>query len=59
MALARPGDQVGEPRESAGRTLTFVIDAPSAAELDELERVVSERLSIVTESVDGACDAGR
>lgn len=46
FVLKDRGSRLGELRESDDRAVTFFIDAPTAAELDDLERRVREAITV-------------
>ncbi|UJW29933.1 ATP-grasp domain-containing protein [Saccharothrix sp. AJ9571] len=49
LVLKEEGSPLGPLRESDDRAVTFLIDAPTVAELDELEARVRERIEIVVD----------
>ncbi|WP_234440523.1 ATP-grasp domain-containing protein [Streptomyces rimosus] len=48
IVLKRPGTRVGPLTESGDRVVTFLIDAPTSAELDRLEAEVRASIEVLT-----------
>ena len=49
IVLKERGARLGELRESGDRGVTFLIDAPTLDDLDELERQVSAAIDIIVD----------